>query len=93
LLAVKPFTTLDKIISNVPIAGKLLTGGEKSLIVSYYEMKGDMGDPVARSMPGESIGRAFFGIIGRLLEAPAKALSTEPRKDEGPKDGQGTGRK
>ncbi len=93
LLAVKPFTTLDKIISNVPIAGKLLTGGEKSLIVSYYEVKGDMGEPVARALPGESIGRAFFGIIGRLLEAPAKALSTEPRKDEGAKDGPGAGRK
>ena len=50
-------------------------------------------DPVARAVPGESIGRAFFGIIGRLLEAPARALSTGPRKDEGAKDGQGTGQK
>lgn len=93
LLAVKPFTTLDKIISNVPIAGHVLTGKEKSLIVSYYEVKGDMGEPVARAVPGESVGRAFFGIIGRLLEAPARALSTGPRKDEGTKDGQGAGPK
>ena len=87
LVGVKPFTTLDKIISNVPIAGKLLTGDEKSLIVSYYEVKGDMGEPVARAVPAESIGRAFFGVIRRLLEPTAKALSDTPKQDGPAKDG------
>lgn len=89
LLGVKPFTSLDKLLSSVPIAGKLLTGDEKSLIVYYYEVKGDMGNPVATAVPSETIGRTLIGFVRRLLEPAAKALSSTPQKDGGVKGSSG----
>lgn len=77
LLGVKPFTSVDSIISHIPVAGTLLTGDQKSLVISYYDLSGPMDDPVATSVPGESVARAILGIFQRMLEAPAKALSTE----------------
>lgn len=78
LVGVKPFTTVDKIISNIPIAGTLLTGEQKSLVVSYFEVKGDMANPVATSVPGQSLARTVFGIFKRVLELPGKAISISP---------------
>lgn len=77
LIGVKPFTSVDSIISNIPVAGTLLTGEQKSLIVSYYDLTGPMDAPVATAVPGESVARTVLGIFQRALEAPAKALSTE----------------
>lgn len=76
-LGVKPFTSVDTIISHIPVAGPLLTGDQKSLIISYYDLSGPMDGPVATAVPGESVARAILGIFQRALEAPARALSTE----------------
>ncbi len=76
-LGVKPFTSVDTIISHIPVAGPLLTGDQKSLVISYYDVSGPMDDPVVTSVPGESVARAILGIFQRVLETPAKALSTE----------------
>lgn len=77
LIGVKPFTAVDSIISHIPLAGTVLTGEQKSLVISYYDLSGPMDDPVAKAVPGESVARAVLGIFQRVLEAPAKALSTE----------------
>ena len=86
----KPFTTVDRIISKIPLAGKILTGKEKSLITHYYKVTGKFEEMKTESVPTESIGRAIFGIIRRIMEAPGKALSVGSEKDgtskTGPKD-------
>ena len=81
LLGVKPFTTIDKIISKIPIAGKILTGEEKSLITHYYKITGQFDDMETKSVPSESVGRTIFGILKRVLEAPGKALSFGSKKN------------
>ncbi len=83
-IGVKPFTSIDSVVSKIPIAGKILTGKEKSLVVSYYEVGGTFEDPTAVSIKGESIARGVIGIIRRILEIPAKALSSD--KLNKPKD-------
>ncbi len=77
LLGVKPFTSIDTIISHIPVAGTLLTGDQKSLVISYYDVTGPMDAPEIKAVPGESVARAILGIFQRMLEAPARALSTE----------------
>jgi hypothetical protein len=80
MLGIKPFTTVDRIISKIPIAGKILTGEEKALIIHYYEVTGKYENLDAKSVPSKSIGRTIFGIFKRVLELPAKALSIKPKK-------------
>ncbi|MDH5542761.1 MAG: AsmA-like C-terminal region-containing protein [Nitrospinota bacterium] len=76
LLGLKPFTTIDKVVSSIPLAGKILAGDEKSLIISYYRLGGTFDNPDSRAVPAESVARTMIGIVQRILEAPAKALST-----------------
>jgi len=80
-MGVKPFTSIDSLISSIPIAGDILTGKEKSLFVSYYKVGGAFHAPTAEVMPIESIGRGLFGIFKRLFEMPAKVLSIDDKKD------------
>ncbi|MFQ5431083.1 MAG: AsmA-like C-terminal domain-containing protein [Nitrospinota bacterium] len=82
LLGVKPFTTVDRIISKIPVAGKILTGKEKSLITHYYKITGKFEDMKTESLPSESIGRSIFGIIKRILDVPGKVLSGDIKKKE-----------
>jgi hypothetical protein len=75
LIGLKPFTMIDKVVSNIPIAGNILTGKGKSLIVSYYRIGGGFDDINSEAVPAESVARTAIGIVQRLLETPARALS------------------
>lgn len=71
-LGVRPLQTVDTVLSKIPLLGHILTGKEKSLIISYYDVTGPLGDPQVRSVPLESLGRGVLGIFRRLLELPAE---------------------
>jgi len=86
-MQVKPFTTIDSIISSIPLVGGVLTGKEKSLVSSYYKISGTFDDTKAESLPGKSIGKGVLGIIERVLKLPGKVISggsekkTKEKKD------------
>ncbi len=75
VLGVKPFRTVDKIITRIPIAGWLLTGEEKALITAHFEIKGPSGDPVVRPIPVTSISEKVIGIFKRVLGLPGKVVT------------------
>ncbi len=74
VVAMRPFVTFDKIVSSIPIAGWLITGKEESTVSMYFKVKGALSDPDVSPMPIEGIGKGVFGILQRLLEAPAELL-------------------
>ena len=78
IVGVQPFQTVDKIISSIPLAGRILTGDKKALIVFYYTVKGDMNDPEITAVPFESLGKGILGVFKRLLLTPQEILS--PKK-------------
>ena len=78
-VAVKPFQNVDRILTIIPLAGWLLTGKEKSILVAYYQVTGSLKDPQVTAVPMKSIGRNVFGIFRNLLEIP-EAL-TGPYED------------
>ncbi|MBI3582666.1 MAG: AsmA-like C-terminal domain-containing protein [Nitrospinae bacterium] len=78
IIGVQPFQTVDKIISSIPLAGRILTGDKKALIVFYYTVKGDMNDPQITAVPFESLGEGILGVFKRLLLTPQEILS--PKK-------------
>ena len=78
-VAVMPFQTVDNVISHIPLAGRLLAGKEKSLLVAYYQVSGSLQDPQVTSIPVQSVGRNVFGIFKNLLELPE--VLTGPYED------------
>lgn len=89
-VAIKPFQTVDTIIRYIPLAGWLLTGKEKSLVVAYYQVSGSLRDPQVTPIPIQSVGRNVFGIFKNLLELPE--VITGPYEDlppQAPKPNEG----
>jgi hypothetical protein len=89
-VAVKPLQSVDRLITHLPVAGWLLGGKEKGLIVAYFRVTGPLADPKVRPIPLKSVGRDVFGIFQRLLDIPEALLGTlkdlppqQPKPEEG----------
>jgi uncharacterized protein YhdP len=77
-IGVHPLVTIDTILSNVPIAGYILTGKDKAFISYFYEVKGNVDDPKVEAIPLKSIEEPSWGIIKRLLETPLRPFQKAP---------------
>lgn len=73
-LGIHPFVTVDKIITNIPLAGWIIGGKEKSTISMYYTIKGRLRDPEVEAIPIQAMGEGVFGIFKRILELPLDAV-------------------
>jgi autotransporter translocation and assembly factor TamB len=88
-VAVRPFQNVDLILTAIPLAGWILGGKEKSILVAYYRVTGSLRDPQVTAVPLKSVGRNIFGIFRNLLEIPEtltgayEELPPQPVKPEG----------
>ena len=71
-IGVHPLVTIDTILSNVPIAGYILTGKDKGFVSYFYRVKGNLDDPKIAAIPLKSIEERSWGVIKRLLETPLR---------------------
>ena len=78
-MAAMPLRTVDSLISHIPIAGWLLTGSEKALVVAHFNMTGAADDPDIESVPLESVTTPVLGILKRVFTFPVKII-TDPEK-------------
>ncbi len=75
IVLVTPFKTVDAIISNIPIIGKLVTG-EHGAVMSYpMGVKGKLSDPEINTVPPESVGEALMTIVTETLRLPFRIFS------------------
>jgi hypothetical protein len=72
-VAVKPFQTLDKVVTKVPVVGWLLSGKDGAVIAAFYRVSGPLSNPTVASLPVRSLGRNVFGVFQRLLQLPEEA--------------------
>ncbi|MDP2690201.1 MAG: AsmA-like C-terminal domain-containing protein, partial [Deltaproteobacteria bacterium] len=77
VVALRPFVTIDKIISNIPLAGWLITGKDESTVSMYFGVKGPLKSPTVLPKPITGISKGVFGILQRILEAPVEILRGE----------------
>ena len=73
-LGLHPFVTVDKIVTNIPLAGWIIGGKEKSAISMYYEIKGPLKNPEVEAIPIKALGEGIWGIFKRILELPLDAV-------------------
>lgn len=71
-LALHPFVTIDKIITNIPIIGWIITGKEESTVSFYFDVEGPLKKPDVTPLPVKTLEKSIFGILERLLKAPFK---------------------
>lgn len=74
VMGVKPLRTVDKIITNIPLAGWLLTGNEKALITAQFTIKGPTADPEVVPIPISTLSHKVLGIFRRVLGLPGKVV-------------------
>jgi hypothetical protein len=69
-IAVKPFQTMDKLVTRIPVVGWLLGGKDGALIAALYRVTGTLSNPTVESLPAKSVGGEVFGAFRRLLDLP-----------------------
>lgn len=74
-LGIQPLQTIDKVVSHIPIVGWILTGKEKSLITTYFEIKGKPSSPNVSAIPVKALGKGVLGIFKRVFQLPAKLVT------------------
>lgn len=75
LIGVQPLQTVDKVISRIPVVGWILTGGDGSLITTYFEAKGTWADPQVSAIPVKSIAGGTLNIFRRVFELPVRVFT------------------
>ncbi len=75
LLGVKPLKTVDKIVTNIPLAGWILAGEEKALVTAHFELKGPLSAPEVTAVPITSVSEKVVGILRRILGLPGKIIT------------------
>jgi hypothetical protein len=73
-LGVMPLGTVDKVVSNIPIAGWILTGEEKTLVTAYFKIEGRSDNAQVSAIPIDSLSDTVFGIFKRTLNLPGRLL-------------------
>ncbi|MEW6374773.1 MAG: AsmA-like C-terminal domain-containing protein [Thermodesulfobacteriota bacterium] len=81
-IGIHPLVTIDMVLSNVPVAGYILTGKDKAFLSYVYEVKGNLDDPKIEAIPIKSLGGGFIGIVKRLLETPLRPFQKSPSTDK-----------
>ena len=67
---------LDKLLTQIPIVGSILTaGGEGSLIKTYYDVNGPFDNPEVTAIPFTSLSKKFVGIFQGVLQSSEEILS------------------
>ena len=82
VVGVAPLADLDKLLTQIPLVGKILTAGdEESLLKAYYTAKGPFSNPEVTAIPFVSLGKKVMGIFQGILQTPQEILSI-PTPDE-----------
>jgi len=80
VVGVAPLAELDRLLTKIPVVGKIITGGdEKSFLKTYYKVKGDFYDPDISAIPFTSLGKKVGGIFQGIVQAPIEILDSLPK--------------
>ena len=74
IIGVKPLQTVDKVLSNIPLAGWILTGEKKAFVVANFHVTGSSQDPEVEAIPFSSLSDMAVGIFKRTFGLPGKIV-------------------
>jgi uncharacterized protein YhdP len=74
-VGIQPLQTVDKVVSHIPVVGWILTGENKAMFSTYFEVKGKSADPNVTAIPITSLGKGVLGIFKRVFQLPVKLFT------------------
>jgi hypothetical protein len=74
-VGVQPLQSVGMVVSRIPVAGWILTGGDRQLIVTYFEATGKWDDPKVSAIPAQSLSNGVFNIFKRTFQLPKKLVT------------------
>jgi hypothetical protein len=82
VIGVQPLETIAKLLGEIPIAGSIITGENKTLTLSYFNVKGPYIDPSVKPMPVESLSQGVKTIFKRIFKLPRELLNSGKKKED-----------
>ena len=79
IMGIRPLGTVDTVINNIPVAGWLLGGDEKSLVATHFKVTGQVNNPKVTMLAMNSISKKVLGFFKRTFSLPATIIN-EPGK-------------
>jgi hypothetical protein len=73
-VGVQPFVGFDRFVNKIPVIRHYLAGPEKSVLATYFLVKGPLAEPDVTPIPFRSLGQGIMGIFRRLLQNPLQDL-------------------
>ncbi len=83
IVGVQPLETVGKLLGSIPIAGKILTGENKSITVSYFQVSGPYADAAVTPIPGESLNQGVRALFKRFYNLPREILNPGKKSEKG----------
>jgi hypothetical protein len=83
IVGVQPLETVGKLLGSIPIAGKILTGENKSITVSYFQVSGPYVDASVKPVPVESLSQGVKALINRFYNLPQEILNPGKKQEKG----------
>ncbi len=75
LIGIQPLQTFDRIISVIPVVGWILSGGDGSMITTYFEAKGSWENPEVTAIPVKTMAIGTLDIFRRIFELPVRLFT------------------
>lgn len=73
---VAPLKTVDTVMKNIPIVGRIITGKDGTFVSIPFLVKGPLDDSTITLLPPEAVGSGLWGVLKRTLQAPVDAVKT-----------------
>jgi hypothetical protein len=70
IIMVAPLKTIDAIITNLPIIGRVAGGKDRAVISIPVGLKGNLQDPAVNLLPPEAISEGIVNLITNTLKMP-----------------------
>ncbi len=74
-LLVAPFKTIDAIVGNIPLVGRVFGGKESAIITIPVGIKGDISDPEVTVLAPDAVGEGLLNLVKNTLLLPFNILS------------------
>ncbi|MCF8719653.1 YhdP family protein [Nitrospina gracilis] len=83
VVGVAPWRAVDSFFKNIPLVGKIITGGEEeSVFKNYFQVRGPFENPEVKAVPFTSLGKKVVGMFGAILKTPQYILSGDAERTE-----------